>query len=259
MPTRSVATSRVPEREFFTFSRPWTLRWNKGGKIRAMPICTVLFDLDGTLADTAPDLAYALNRVLSEQGRESLPFESIRPVVSHGALALVRLGFGIGPEDAHFTPLRQRLLAIYRDNLTRHTRLFPGMAELLESIETRGMRWGVVTNKPAFLTEPLLEQMGLRTRAAAVVSGDTLPVRKPDPAPMLLACEQAQSHPSRCVYLGDAERDVVAGRNAGMATLVAMFGYLGDDDRPANWGADGLVTHPDEVLPWIEERFPHAV
>ncbi|MGE0079916.1 MAG: phosphoglycolate phosphatase [Thiohalomonadaceae bacterium] len=223
-----------------------------------MPIRTVLFDLDGTLADTAPDLAFALNEVLVEQGREPLPFERIRPVVSHGALALVRLGFGIGPEDARFAALRRRLIDIYRDNLTRSTRLFPGMAELLESIEVRGMRWGVVTNKPAALTEPLMAQLGLTARAAAVISGDTLPVRKPDPAPMLLACEQAQSHPSRCVYVGDAERDVQAGRNAGMATLVALFGYLDETDRPSDWGADGMVEHPDEVLPWIAERFQRA-
>jgi phosphoglycolate phosphatase len=224
-----------------------------------MPIRTLLFDLDGTLADTAPDLAFALNEVLVEQGREPLPFEHVRPVVSHGALALVRLGFGIGPDDARFAPLRQRLLEIYRANLTRGTRLFPGMDELLETIEVRGMRWGVVTNKPAFLTEPLLAQLGLLARAAAVVSGDTLPVRKPDPAPMLLACKQAQSQPSRCVYVGDAERDVVAGRNAGMTTLVAAFGYLGEKDRPGDWGADGMIDHPGQVLPWIEERFRRAM
>lgn len=219
-------------------------------------IRTVFFDLDGTLADTAPDLAFALNEVLVEQGQAPLPFERIRPVVSHGAIALVRLGFGIGPEDGRFAALRQRLIDIYRDNLTRRTRLFPGMAELLAAIEARGMRWGVVTNKPAALTEPLMEQLGLSTRAAAIVSGDTLPVRKPAPAPMLLACERARSHPAHCVYVGDAERDVQAGRNAGMATLVALFGYLGDQDRPEEWGADGMIAHPGEVLPWIAARFP---
>jgi len=224
-----------------------------------MPIRTILFDLDGTLADTAPDLAFALNAVLVEQGREPLSLGCIRPVVSHGALALVRLGFGFGPEDVRFGALRQRLVEVYRENLTRGTRLFPGMAELLENIEARGMRWGVVTNKPAALTEPLLARLGLTARAAAVVSGDTLSVRKPDPAPMLLACQQAQSHPAHCVYVGDAERDVQAGRNAGMATLVALFGYLGDEDRPQDWGADGMIEHPDEVLPWITKRFQRAV
>lgn len=224
-----------------------------------MPIRTILFDLDGTLADTAPDLAYALNEVLVEQGREPLPYEHIRPAVSHGALALLRLGFGFAPDDPCLPPLRQRLIDIYRANLTRGTRLFPGMAELLETVEGRGMRWGVVTNKPGFLTEPLLAELGLRERAAAVVSGDTLSVNKPDPAPMLLACTQAGSQPAQCVYVGDAERDVLAGRNAGMTTLVAMFGYLGAEDRPHEWGADGLIGHPDEVLPWIEARFRRAV
>ncbi|MCK9531105.1 MAG: HAD-IA family hydrolase [Gammaproteobacteria bacterium] len=224
-----------------------------------MPIRTILFDLDGTLADTAPDLAYALNAVLVEQGREPLPYEHIRPVVSHGALALLRLGFGFAPDDPCLPPLRQRLIDIYRANLTRGTRLFPGMAELLETIDLRGMRWGVVTNKPAALTEPLLAQLGLLARAVSVISGDTLPVNKPDPAPMLLACAQAGSQPAQCVYLGDAERDVLAGRNAGMTTLVAMFGYLAAEDRPHDWGADGLIDHPDEVLPWIEARFRRAV
>jgi phosphoglycolate phosphatase len=215
-------------------------------------IKTVLFDLDGTLADTAPDLAYALNAVLQEQGRKPLPYESIRPVVSHGGIALIKHGFGIDEKAEEFAALRQRLLEIYRENIARETRLFDGMAELLEQLEQRGLNWGVVTNKPAWLTEPLLEALGVKSRAAAVVSGDTLPERKPHPAPMLLACEQAGSDAAHCLYVGDAERDIAAGRNAGMHTLVALFGYLGETDFPEQWQADGMVESALEILDWLE-------
>jgi phosphoglycolate phosphatase len=214
-------------------------------------IKTVLFDLDGTLADTAPDLAWALNQVLQEQGRAALPFETIRPVVSHGGIALIKLAFALDEQDEGFTALRQRLLTLYRDNIARHTRLFGGMNELLEHLEQRGLNWGVVTNKPGWLTEPLLEALALHQRAATIVSGDTLPQSKPHPAPMLLACEQAGSQAAECLYLGDAERDILAGRNAGMHTLVAAFGYIGEDDRPESWGADGIIDHPLELLDYL--------
>ncbi len=211
-------------------------------------IRTVLFDLDGTLADTAPDLAWALNQVLQEQGREPLPYEQIRPVVSHGGIALIKLGFAIDPQAPEFQPLRERLLTIYRANIARETRLFDGMPELLEALEARGINWGVVTNKPAWLTEPLLAALDLTPRCATTISGDTLPQRKPHPAPMLLACEQAGSQAAQCLYLGDAERDVQAGRAAGMTTLVAGFGYLGTEDHPEGWGADGIIDHPLQLL-----------
>lgn len=214
-------------------------------------IQTVLFDLDGTLADTAPDLAWALNEVLQEQGRPTLPFETIRPVVSHGGIALIKLGFALDEQDQAFAALRLRLLTLYRDNIARHTRLFSGMDELLERLEQRGLNWGVVTNKPSWLTEPLLDALALRQRAATIVSGDTLPQSKPHPAPMLLACEQAGSQAAQCLYLGDAERDILAGRNAGMHTLVAGFGYIGEDDRPESWGADGIIDHPLELLDYL--------
>lgn len=213
---------------------------------------TVLFDLDGTLADTAPDLAYALNTVRSEQGCTALPYDTIRPHVSHGSNALVRLGFGLEPDHPRFERLRQRLLEIYRANLARHTRLFPGMAQLLDQIEARGMNWGVVTNKPGWLTDPLLDALGIAARAACIVSGDTLDQRKPHPAPMLHACLQAHSAPPECVYVGDAERDITAGRNAGMRTLVALFGYIGSEDRPGAWGADDMVDHPLAILNWLD-------
>lgn len=213
---------------------------------------TVLFDLDGTLADTAPDLADALNTVLVNNGKDPLPFEQIRPVVSHGGMALVRLGFGIEPEHPEFEPLRQQLLQVYANDIAKKTCLFPGMMELLNSIESAGMNWGVVTNKPAWLTEPLLEALRLSQRAVSIVSGDTLQERKPHPSPLLYACEQAGSQGFECVYVGDAERDIVAGNKAGMKTVVALFGYIGSEDQPDTWGADALLESPQAISKWLQ-------
>jgi len=215
-------------------------------------IRTVLFDLDGTLLDTAPDLADALNTVLVENNRPPLPFDAIRPVVSHGGIALIELGFRLQRSDPAFEPLRQRLLAVYRTNLSGKTRPFEGTEALLTALEARGLNWGVVTNKPGWLTEPLLHDLGLFERAACIVSGDTLKERKPHPAPMLLACRQAGSEPAQCVYIGDARRDVEAGRNAGMYTLVALFGYLQAGDDPHAWDASGTINTPGEVLDWLD-------
>lgn len=215
---------------------------------------TILFDLDGTLADTAPDLAHALNAVLREQGRPALPFARIRPAVSHGASALIRLGFNIEPDDANFETLRLRLLDIYQQHLADQTILFPGVPELLAQIEQRGMNWGVITNKPAWLTEPLMGKLGLMQRAACIVSGDTTARRKPDPEPMLYACSKAGSAVQECVYVGDAERDIEAGKRAGMKTLVALFGYIADGDKPHTWGADGMINAPQDVLAWMDNH-----
>jgi len=215
---------------------------------------TVLFDLDGTLADTAPDLAFALNQVLIENGRAPLPFEAIRPVVSHGGIALTRLGFGLEPEHPDFAPLRQRLLEIYRENIARETRLFPGMDELLAHIEENGMNWGVITNKPGWLTEPLLDALGLTSRAACIVSGDSCENRKPHPQPILHGCRLAGSEVRECVYVGDAQRDIEAGRRAGMQTLVALFGYIGEQDQPGQWQADALLDTPQAIITWLAGR-----
>ncbi|MCF6260532.1 MAG: phosphoglycolate phosphatase [Gammaproteobacteria bacterium] len=214
-------------------------------------IKTVLFDLDGTLADTAPDLAFALNQVLVENGRAPLPFETIRPEVSHGGIALIRLGFRIDPEHPDFDSLRQRLLKIYRDNIARETRLFPGMADLLNHIEQNNMNWGIVTNKPGWLTEPLMEALGLSQRAACIVSGDTCTNRKPQPEPILHACQLVGSEAQQCVYIGDAQRDIESGQRAGMRTIVALFGYIADDDNPEQWQADTLLETPDDIMQWL--------
>lgn len=217
-----------------------------------MSIQTVLFDLDGTLLDTAPDLADALNTVLVENDRQSLPYETIRGVVSHGGKALIELGFAMQDSHPDFEPLRLRLLDIYLANIANKTRPFPGMTELLEQLERRDLNWGVVTNKPGWLTEPLLKELALFDRAACVVSGDTLPERKPHPAPMLYACELAGSLPAECVYIGDAQRDIEAGRNADMHTLVALFGYFMADDQPHTWKADDMLAQPLDLLTWLD-------
>ncbi|NOY62676.1 MAG: HAD-IA family hydrolase [Gammaproteobacteria bacterium] len=216
----------------------------------------MLFDLDGTLADTARDLAAALNSVLEEEQRAPLPFAQIRPHVSNGAAALITFGFGTGldAQSPHFTQLRQRLVDIYASRLTEETTLFPGMGSLLEYIEQHGMKWGIVTNKPAFLTEPLMDQLGLSARCCCIVSGDSTANRKPHPEPLLYACRLAASRAPHCVYIGDAERDIQAGRRAGMRTIVALFGYIDANDTPSNWGADYLVQAPHEIQPWLTKQ-----
>ncbi|BAV33482.1 phosphoglycolate phosphatase [Sulfuricaulis limicola] len=216
-------------------------------------IRTVLFDLDGTLADTAPDLAHALNLLLVEEGKTALLYETIRPEVSHGASALVTLGFGKKPGDADFDRLRQRFLVLYTENLCRHTRLFDGIPALLQTLKKQGMNWGVVTNKPAFLTDPLMAQLRPDPAPACVVSGDTVANRKPHPEPMLHACTAAGSRPEQCLYVGDAERDILAGRHAGMKTLVALFGYINGHETPERWGADGMIRAPGEILDWLKQ------
>lgn len=212
----------------------------------------VLFDLDGTLLDTAGDLAQALNGLRAENDLPPLGYERIRSFVSHGSSALVRLAFPSAPE-AEFLALRGRLLELYAAALCVHTRPFPGMLELLARLEHDGLRWGVVTNKPAALTEPLLEALGLGARAGAVVSGDTLPERKPHPRPLLHAAERLGIEPRECVYVGDAERDMLAARAAGMGAVVACFGYLGAADDPRSWPADAWVHSPLEIYDWLQQ------
>lgn len=215
-------------------------------------IQTVLFDLDGTLLDTAPDLANALNAVLEMNGRSPLPFAQIRPVVSHGGRALVELGFNLEPHDPGFEPVRKQLLDYYQEHIAEETTLFPGMDQVLKFIEQHGLNWGVVTNKPGWLTRPLMDALKLSRRAAGIVSGDTLNERKPHPAPLLHACDIIGTRPEHCLYVGDARRDIEAGHNAGMPTLVAMFGYLLEEDEPETWGANALIHHPSEILDWLE-------
>lgn len=211
----------------------------------------LLLDLDGTLADTGPDMASALNALLIEHGKDALPYVQIRPWVSHGGAALTRLGFDLDPDTPSFKALHQRFLRHYEDNICRETRLFDGMEGVLSYCERSGIHWGIVTNKPAYLTEPLIAALGLSARAACVVSGDTLEQRKPHPAPLLHGCELIGAEPADTVYVGDAERDIQAGRRAGLHTLIAGFGYLRTTDDPYSWGADGIVADPPAIVEWL--------
>ncbi|MEW5837583.1 MAG: phosphoglycolate phosphatase [Pseudomonadota bacterium] len=208
-----------------------------------------LFDLDGTLVDTAPDMAGVLNRLLAEHERPALPYAQIRPWVSHGAGALVRLGFGADIQAERLDALKQRYLAIYAANLCVESTLFPGMADVLNALKESGRAWGVVTNKPAFLTEPLLAGLSLHT--PCIVSGDTLPLNKPDPAPVRHACALLGLRESECVMVGDHLRDIQAARAAGSASIAAAFGYIQHDDDPHAWGADAVVNHAEELHAWI--------
>jgi len=211
----------------------------------------VLFDLDGTLADTAPDLGHALNLQRERHGLPPLPQEIIRPYASHGTVGLFDIGFGLTPQDARFAPMREEYLALYTANLCLHTTLFPGMAELLAALEARNISWGVVTNKPARFTNPLLELLGLSKRAASIISGDTCSHPKPHPEPLLCAAREIGVAPQSCLYIGDAERDIEAARAAGKSALIADYGYLSAEDRPETWGADGRIDTPLGILAFL--------
>ena len=217
-------------------------------------IQSVLFDLDGTFADTAPDLAFALNTLLGEQGYPELAFETIRPHVSHGGAALIKLGFEKTPEDNEYEALRTRFLDIYLDNIARETRLFDGMEQLLIELETNNIIWGIVTNKPGWLTDPLMKALNLDLRSACTVSGDTTAHAKPHPEPLLYACSQTGVKPEHCIYVGDAERDIMAGKNAGMLTLTALFGYISESDQPETWQANAMINHPSEIMTFLKQK-----
>ena len=213
-------------------------------------ISTILFDLDGTLVDTAPDLAHALNLQLERYGKLPLDYKNIRPFASHGSRGLVGLGFGINPNDDSFIAMRDEYLDIYNTVFTRCPVLLPGIAELLQIIETKGFKWGIVTNKPRRFTIGLIESMGLHleNRAVCIICGDDAPQPKPSPATLLMACEQVAVKPENCMYVGDAERDIEAGKAAGMQTVVALFGYIDVTDKPIEWGADAMIKTPSELL-----------
>ena len=211
----------------------------------------VLFDLDGTLLDTAPDMTNALNLLLAEEDKAPLSNEFCRDYVSHGSIAMVTLGFGDQQSDTEFERRRKRFLDLYEKNLCVDTKLFNGMDKTLNFLEEHNYKWGIVTNKPEFLTIPLLEEMELFDRACSVISGDTIKERKPDPAPLYLAANQCESLATECVYVGDAERDIEAGNRANMKTLLASYGYIDATQAPVEWGANGVVENPIEILEWL--------
>ena len=211
-------------------------------------IHTVLFDLDGTLIDTAPDMAAALDLLCDEEKQDRLPFSQVRPIVSNGSVALVKLAFGEAINEQTLERLKTRYLEIYQQHLAVHSKLFDEMELLLQQLEQKKIKWGVVTNKPGWLTEPLMQALNLTQRAACIVSSDSTKNRKPHPEPMYLACKIANTQPDACVYIGDARRDIEAGRNAGMRTIIAQYGYIADTENTEEWQADHSIQTPSQIL-----------
>jgi N-acetyl-D-muramate 6-phosphate phosphatase len=210
----------------------------------------VLFDLDGTLADTAPDLAAALNRLRADQGLEPLPLERVRPFASAGARGLVHVGFGVKPGDAGYDALRESFLEAYWEAICVHTRLFPGIAELLAELARRSMRWGIVTNKATRFTERVVEALALKPDCVAC--GDTTPRLKPHPDSLLHAAGQLALAPADCSYLGDDLRDIQAGHAAGMRTVAVEWGYHHPESGgPRSWKADAVIARPVDLIPLL--------
>lgn len=215
----------------------------------------ILFDLDGTLVDTAPDLAYALNLQRELHGLAHLPMEAIRPFASHGSKGLLNIGFDLTPEDETFEEMRVEYLDLYDQVFTRSPVLFDGVEELLAKLHQRDIKWGVVTNKPRRFAAPLIDSMQLITPMACLVCGDDAPLPKPAPDTLFMACEQSLVKPGCCFYVGDAERDIEAGNAASMKTVVALWGYIDTADKPMKWGADFAINHPLELISLINKGF----
>ena len=212
---------------------------------------TVLFDLDGTLVDSAPDLAGAANELRQEHGHPALPYESLRPMVGAGARGMVGLAFGVKPGDTGYEDLKARFLALYAQRLLRSTTVFKGVWPLLDRLEQHGLGWGIVTNKAYHLALAVSEGVGLHPRAGVLIGGDSTPFAKPHPEPLLEACRRLQADPATCAYVGDDLRDIQAGRAAGMVTLAAGWGYLGQGEPIHEWGADSLLEQPQGLLHWL--------
>lgn len=210
-----------------------------------------LFDLDGTLLDTAADMTLALNRLLEKQSKETLPVSAVRPQVSGGSPALLKLAFGIEKSSPDYESLRERFLNLYKEKLRVNTDLFEGFEEVLFTLEKQTIPWGIVTNKPRFLTEPLLDLCELTSRYGALVCGDTLPERKPHPAPIQYACGRLNALPHKTIYVGDHLNDIKAGNAAGALTIAALYGYIPENENPMDWGAGGVIQNPIDLLKWV--------
>ena len=227
---------------------------NKHASVHAatqVAVQAVLFDLDGTLVDSAPDLAGAANELRQRHGLPDLPFEALRPMVGSGARGMLDAALGIGPGDARFDALRADFLTLYEARILRETRVFARIEPVLQALERKGLPWGIVTNKIARFSVPLVEGLSLLPRCAVLVSGDSTAHAKPHPAPLLEAARRLELPPQRCIYIGDDRRDVEAGRGAGMPTLAAAWGYLGRGESVHEWNAHAVLQQPEELLNWL--------
>ena len=220
------------------------------------PIKAVLFDLDGTLLDTAPDFAVVVNQMCAHHDRPEIEYERIRATVSHGARALVTLAFQLQEGDKGFEDKRQELLSRYSDHLAVFTKPFDGIEGLLNWLDNRALPWGVVTNKPRGFASPLMEALALHERCATLVCPDDVTHTKPHPEPLLLACKHIDCRAEETIYLGDHRRDIEAGANAGMATLAVNYGYIDSNDPIQSWQADFIVEQADEIQPLLEGLTP---
>ncbi|HYE38091.1 HAD-IA family hydrolase [Methylocaldum sp.] len=215
-------------------------------------VSAVLFDLDGTLLDTAPDLVFAANAALAEADIPPRSMAELKPCISGGAAVMLRCALNGDYEQVLFDRVLQRMLELYQSHVADRTQFFDGIESVLDALEQRDVPWGIVTNKMSRFTDPLLEKLNLAGRAGCVISGDTTAEKKPHPLPLLEASRRLDLTPEGCVYIGDAPGDVEAGRRAGMTTLTALYGYIAAGDAPHDWGADGLLASPRDFLPWLD-------
>ncbi len=216
------------------------------------PIAAVLFDLDGTLIDSAPDLASAVNAMLLQRGLAALPYAALRPHAGSGARGMLGAAFGVAPAMAAYEALKDEFYLAYEVRMLEQTCLFDAVGALLDTLDARRVPWGIVTNKALRFARPSTQALGLLQRAGALVAGDSTPHTKPHPAPLLEAARRMGQAPETCVYVGDDPRDMHAGHAAGMATLAAAWGYLGPDQPPHDWGADRVLHQPGDLLHWLD-------
>lgn len=217
------------------------------------PLAAVLLDLDGTLLDTAPDLAATVNVMRAEAGMPAMPVEQLRHLASYGARGMLGTGFDVMPDDARYAELRNRFIDLYHEKMTELSQPFAGTREAIADIFANGLQWGVVTNKYEYLAVPLLESMAFKPPPACIVGGDSAAHAKPHPAPLYLACEQLSLDPAACVYVGDSDRDIEAGHAAGMLTVAASYGYIAPDDDVEAWGADAVIQDISKLAGVIKQ------
>lgn len=220
----------------------------------AFGLSCVLFDLDGTLLNTATDLTTALNKALAHFNYPEVPADSITPYISYGAAAMIERALEQDVSDVIKADILVWLLDYYENHIADFTQMYNGMPELLMTLEAENIPWGVITNKRERMTHPLMQALDLTRRSACIICGDTTAYSKPHPEPMLTACRQIQVIPEECLYIGDAQHDITAGKAANMKTLAATWGYLKPDDKPQDWGADARIHHPNQILDWISNQ-----